>query len=89
MFNHWLVCAHLDDLLEGVQVLLHAVVQPQVGDEVTGEHSIQAVEQRVHTCMEVHHEDHGHVTCMNQSQQHTDQSEITEVFLYLNTFPME
>ena len=39
-----LVCTDLDNLLEGVQVLLHAVVESQVGDEVTGEHPIQTVE---------------------------------------------
>ena len=61
-----MVCTDLDDFLEGVQVLLHAVVQPQVGDEVTGEHPIQTVEQRVHTCMEVDQVDHRYMTCRGQ-----------------------
>lgn len=61
-----LVCTDLDDLLEGVQVLLHAVVQSQVGDEVTGEHPVQTVEQRVHTCMEVDQVDPRDMTCRRQ-----------------------
>lgn len=52
----------LDDLLEGVQVLLHAVVEPQVGHEVTGEHPIQTVEQRVNACVKVDQVDHRNLT---------------------------
>lgn len=44
---------HLDNLLERVQVLLHAVVEPQVGEEGAGEHPVQTVEQRVHAGTQV------------------------------------
>ncbi|TNN28816.1 hypothetical protein EYF80_061038 [Liparis tanakae] len=58
----------LDDLLEGVQVLLHAVVEPQVGDEAAGEHPIEPVEQRIRGRMEVDHVDREHMTCRDDSQ---------------------
>ncbi len=61
-----LVCTDLDHFPKGVQVLLHAVVQSQIGDEVTGEHPIQTVEQRVHTSMEVDQVDKGDMTCRRQ-----------------------
>ena len=39
--------SHLHHLLKGVQVLLHAVVDAQVGHEVAGVHAVQAVEEGV------------------------------------------
>ena len=47
-------CMDLDYVVEDVQVLLHTVVQPQVGDEVAGEHAVQPVEEAVHTGVQVH-----------------------------------
>ena len=43
----------LDNLLEGLHVLLHAVVGPQVGDKVAGVHAVEAVEQGVHAGVQV------------------------------------
>ena len=51
--DEWL-CADLDYVVEDVQVLLHTVVQPQVGDEVAGEHAVQPVEEAVHAGVQVH-----------------------------------
>ena len=85
---HWSVldCTDLDDLLEGVQVLLHAVVQPQVGDEVTGEHPVQTVEQRVHTCMEVDQVSHRHMTCRSTHSQSEESNQICSVLISSHIF---
>lgn len=48
-----MVSTDLDDLLEGVQVLLHAIVESKVGDEVTRKHAVETVKQRVDTSMKV------------------------------------
>lgn len=61
-----LLSTDLHHLLEGVQVLLHAVVEPQVGDEVAGKHPIKTVEQGVHTSVEVDQVDHRNLTWRRQ-----------------------
>lgn len=59
--------AHLDHLLEGLHVLLHAVVRAQVGDEVTGVHAVETVEERVHAGMQVDQVHLRDVPCYRQT----------------------
>lgn len=47
---------YLNHLLERVHVLLHAVMRAQVGDEITGVHAVQAVEERVDAGVQVDQE---------------------------------
>lgn len=61
-----LLSTDLHHLLEGVQVFLHAVVEPQVGDEVAGKHPIKTVEQGVDTSVEVDQVDHRDLTWRRQ-----------------------
>lgn len=69
-FFNWFLLAHtgqvrptdLHHLLEGVQVLLHAIVESQVGHKVAGEHPIEPVEQRVDAGVQVDQVDHWDLT---------------------------
>lgn len=61
MLPVYIVLVYLDHFLKGLQVLLHAVVGTQKGDEVARVHPVEAMEEGIDTGMEMDKVDFCHV----------------------------